>query len=63
MQNAWGKRKKEEAAERAEGTGRLLPTMGRTGLSLTKENKTLSYRLEFNLFNNKRIEAFSFSMQ
>ena len=47
MQNAEGKRKKEEAAERAEGAGRLLLTMGqnrshgkdKAGLVLLKETK------------------------
>jgi hypothetical protein len=69
MQNAEGKREKEEAAER-EGADRLL-TMGqnrifhncKAGLFLLKKPKLSSYRLEFNSFINKGIEAFPLSTQ
>jgi len=61
MQNAEGKRKKEEAAERA-GAGRLLLSMGqnrsflssKAGLVLLKRTKLSSYRLSFNSFSNKK---------
>jgi hypothetical protein len=54
MQNAEGKRKKE-AAEKVEGAGRLLLTMGqnrsflnsKAGLVLLKRTKISSYRLGF----------------
>jgi hypothetical protein len=69
--NAEGKKKKEEAVERAEGAGRLLLTMGqnssflknKAGLVLLKGTKLSSYRLGFNSFSNKSVEAFSFPMQ
>ena len=56
MQNAEEKRKKEEAAERAEGAGRLLLTMGqnrsflnnKAGLVLLKGTKLFSYKYGFN---------------
>ena len=64
-------RENEETAERTEGAGRLLLTMGqnrsflssKTGLVLLKRTKLSSCRLGFNSFSNKRVEAFSFSMQ
>ena len=57
--------------QRAEGAGRLLLTMGqnrsflnsKAGLILLKKIKLSSYRLGFNSFSNKRVGAFSFSMQ
>ena len=62
MQNAEGKRKKEEFAQRAERAGRLLLTMGqnrsflnsKAGLVLLQRTKP-SYRLGFNSFINKRV--------
>ena len=68
MQNAEKKRDKEEVAE---GAGRLLLTMGqnrsllnsKAGLVLLKRTKLSPYRLGFNSFSSKRVEAFSFSMQ
>jgi hypothetical protein len=64
MHNEEGQRK------RAEGAGRSLLTMGqnrsflnsKTGLVL-KRTKLSSNRLGFNSSSNKRVEAFSFSMQ
>ena len=66
-----GKGKKEDAAERTEAAGRLLLTMGqnrsflnsKTGLVLLKRTKLSSYRLGFNSFSNKRVEAFPFPIQ
>lgn len=66
MQNA---KKKEEASGRAEGTGRLLITMGqnisflnsKAGLVLLRRTKLSSYKLRFNSVSNKMIEALSFS--
>ena len=63
MQNAEGKRKRE-AAERAEGTGRLLLTMGqnrcfpknKASSILLNSTQLSSYRLVFNSFSIKRIE-------
>jgi hypothetical protein len=71
MQNAKEKGKKEEAAGRAEGAGRLLLTTGQSrsflnskaGLVLLKGAKLSSYRLDCNSFSNKRVEAFSFFLQ
>jgi hypothetical protein len=71
MQNAEGKRKKEEFAQRAERASRLLLTMGqnrsfhdsKADLVLLKRTKLSSYRLGLNSFSNKTVEAFSFSMQ
>ena len=68
MQRERGKKK---MLQRAEGAGRLLLTMGqnrsflnsKAGLVLLKRTKLSSYRLGFNSFSNKRVEAFSFSMQ
>ena len=67
MQNAEGKRKKEEAAER-EGAGRLLLTMGQSrsflnskaGLVLQKRTKLSPYRLGLNSLSSKRVEGFFF---
>ena len=73
MQNAEGKRKKEEAAERAEGAGRLLLTMGQNRSFLNNKADLVSlkgtklfffsYKPGFSSFSIKRVEAFSFSMQ
>ena len=60
MQNAEGKRKKE-AAEKVEGAGRLLLTMGQNrsflnrkeGLILLKKTRFSSYKLRFNTLSNK----------
>ena len=68
MQRERGKKK---MSQRAEGAGRLLLTMGqnssflknKAGLVLLKGTKLSSYRLGFNSFSNKSVEAFSFPMQ
>ena len=68
MQRVRGKKK---MLQRAEGAGRLLLTMGqnrsflnsKAGLVLLKRTKLSPYRLGFNSFSSKRVEAFSFSMQ
>ena len=61
----------KEAAERAEGADRLLLTTvhnrsylnSKVGLVLLKITKLSSYRLGFNSYSNKRIEAFPFFME
>jgi ABC-type transport system involved in Fe-S cluster assembly fused permease/ATPase subunit len=70
MQKAEEKREKE-TAERAEGTGMLLLTMGQNrsfpkskiNLVLLNSTKLSSYKLRFNSFSINRVEIFSFSMQ
>jgi hypothetical protein len=69
MQKKTGK--EERAAERAEGTGSLLLTMGqnrsflknKAGLVLLKGTKLPSLKPGFNSFSTERVRAFSFSMQ
>ena len=64
MQRERGKKKKLQR-EQKEQAGFSLP-WDRTGLFLItrlKRTKLSSYRLGFNSFSNKRVEAFSFSMQ
>jgi hypothetical protein len=63
-----GKGGQKEAAERAEGPGRLLLIIGqnrsslnsKAGLVILQRTKLSSYRLGFNSFGNKMVEAFSF---
>jgi len=69
-QNAERKRGKEEAEEKAEWAHRILLTLGqnrsflnsKAGFNLLKWSKLSSCRIEFNLFSNGRLEAFSFSL-
>jgi hypothetical protein len=64
-------RENEETAERTEGAGMPLLTMvqnrsflnNKAGLLLLKETKPPYYKLGFNSFFTKRVEAFSFFMQ
>jgi hypothetical protein len=57
--------------QRAEGADKLLLIMGqnrsflsnKAGLVLLKETKLSSYKLGFNSFSIKRVEALSFCMQ
>ena len=68
MQRERGEKKMSQGAE---GAGSLLLTMGqnrsfpysKAGLVLLKRTKHSSYRLGFNSFSNKRVDAFAFSMQ
>ena len=67
MQRERGKKK---MLQRAEGTSKLLLTMGqnrchgkdKAGLVLLKGTKLLSYKHGFNSFSIKGEEAFSFSV-
>ena len=71
MQNAEESRKKEDSVEKAERASRLLLTrkqnrsflVSKAGLVLLKRTKLSSYRLGLKSCSNKRVKAFSFSMQ